>query len=251
MAIVVAHSETVPSRTLKMPDGSDYFKRSYLGGLDKPAAPDPRQPQIYSVAQLPGAVAEPHYHVVEQWQVFVQGSGTLGRHSAVPGAVHYADRYTGYGPIVAGPEGITYFSIRAISDPGAQYLSNPLAKENLKQQERTAKRYLYFGAERVGADRPTADLKDARLDAIVPPHPDGLAAWVAHMGPRSRVSTPAAEGSSGQAILVLSGSVEADATELPPQSCAFIAPADPALQLIAGAMGAVALILQFPAVRAS
>lgn len=128
MSAVVSERQVSAGRTLRLPNGGEYVKRVYVGQFEKPITPDPLQAQIYSVGQFPGTVVDTHYHAVEQWQVFVDGSGTLGRHSALPGALHYVDRYTGYGPIVAGPRGLTYFTIRAMSDPGAQFLDRQEAR---------------------------------------------------------------------------------------------------------------------------
>src|SRR5437763_8679238 len=47
-----------------------------------------------------------------QFQVFVHGSGTLGRTPVAAFVVQYVAPHTGYGPIVAGPEGIWYMTLR-------------------------------------------------------------------------------------------------------------------------------------------
>lgn len=47
----------------------------------------------------PGEVLLPHFHAVDQFQIFIAGSGGIGRTHAdvTPVLVHYADHHTGYG----------------------------------------------------------------------------------------------------------------------------------------------------------
>src|SRR6516165_9290124 len=64
----------------------------------------PAGPQAHVAIQ--GAGTTPigtHFHGVDQFQVFVRGSGTVGRHEVAEGTAHYADRYTVYGPLHPGP----------------------------------------------------------------------------------------------------------------------------------------------------
>lgn len=63
-------------------------------------------PQLLLVEQeIPGSQILPHFHTIDQFQVFVDGSGRLGSHVVDPIAIHYTNGYTGYGPIVAGENG--------------------------------------------------------------------------------------------------------------------------------------------------
>ena len=59
-------------------------------------------------------------HHINQFQVFVDGSGKVGRHAALPITVQYANGYTPYGPIEAGVTGVRYFTLRQQWDPGAK-----------------------------------------------------------------------------------------------------------------------------------
>src|SRR3954468_22483128 len=82
-------------------------------------------PQVYLVEMEPDTVIEPHFHQVDQFQVMVSGAGMLGRNPAAPILIHYADHSTAYGPIHAGPCGLSFFTVRARSDPGGIYLADP------------------------------------------------------------------------------------------------------------------------------
>ena len=56
-----------------------------------------------------------HWHRVEEFQPFVAGSGTMGRHALGPVSIHYADAFVPYGPITPGAEGLTMLTLRARS----------------------------------------------------------------------------------------------------------------------------------------
>ena len=236
------------TRRVKLPNGGEFVRSVFIGTQDKPANPDPHQPQFYTVEQMPDTVIDPHYHAVEQWQVIVSGDGTLGRHVAEPVAVHYVDRYTGYGPITAGKQGLTYYTVRAMSDPGAQFLDKPQAKEKLKQAPRSKKRYLYVDAEAVRAS--TRDELQRRshvdTDPVIPIYDDGLAAWVVRMGPDSEALAPDAAQSGGQGLLVIAGNLIHEKNALPEMSCMFVAASSTPMRLKAGSTGAEILVLQFP-----
>jgi hypothetical protein len=235
------------TRRVKLPNGGEFVRSVFIGTQDKPAHPDPHHPQFYTVEQMPETVIDPHYHAVEQWQVIVSGEGTLGRHVAKPVAVHYVDRYTGYGPITAGKQGLTYYTVRAMSDPGAQFLDKPQAKEKLKQA-RSKKRYLYIDAEAVGARTHDALKRRSQIetDPVIPPHDDGLAAWMVRMGPDADTPAPDPAQSGGQGLLVITGSLIHENKSLPELSCIFIAASSPPMHLKAGSAGAEVLMLQFP-----
>jgi hypothetical protein len=91
----------------------DYFKKEEDINLS---------PQSYLIKQLPNITNPTHFHIQNQFQVFVGGSGSFGRHPIEPYIVHYAGAYTGYGPIVASTEGLNYLTLRARRDPGAKFL---------------------------------------------------------------------------------------------------------------------------------
>src|SRR5258706_4586143 len=92
------------------------------------------QPQAFLIEMTPNETIVPHFHEVDQFQVFVAGGGGLGRNNDVahPIAVHYADHHTGYGPINAGPQGFSYFTLRAKTDSGAIYLHHPGYRDKFK-----------------------------------------------------------------------------------------------------------------------
>jgi hypothetical protein len=102
----------------EQPNGLKYYRQDYF----EKEIDDSRSPQSYLIKQLPNITNPLHFHVQNQFQVFIEGSGYIGRHTIGPYIVHYAGAYTGYGPIVAGPLGLDYLTLRSMHDPGAKFL---------------------------------------------------------------------------------------------------------------------------------
>jgi hypothetical protein len=107
----------------------------YLGvpstGPDGAYLPPPQDgPQAYLAVQ--GAQVDEiptHFHSVEQFQYVVTGSGVIGGRPVEGGVVHYADRFTPYGPLGAGPLGMTYATLRPCHDTGVFVV--PAARDRL------------------------------------------------------------------------------------------------------------------------
>ena len=59
-----------------------------------------------------------HFHAVNQFQVVVEGEGTLGKRAVYPWTVHYTNGFTGYGPLCAGAAGMAFFTLRNRWDAG-------------------------------------------------------------------------------------------------------------------------------------
>ena len=109
-------------------NGHDYNLRQYVGNIptrgqyiEDNEEKDNELPQGFLVYQPPGSVTPPHFHETNQFQVFVEGSGRVGRHAALPITVQYASGHTPYGPIEAGVTRVRYFTLRQQWDPGAKY----------------------------------------------------------------------------------------------------------------------------------
>src|ERR1700742_2225242 len=101
----------------------------------EPQPSEIREPQAFLVEQEAGATVAPHFHFVDQFQVIVSGDGILGRHPVSPLTVHFPGAHTGYGPIIPGEKGLSYFTFRASADEtGAQYL--PAASARMRKGQR-------------------------------------------------------------------------------------------------------------------
>jgi hypothetical protein len=89
--------------------------------LLRPPKDAPRSPLAFMVAQRANWVLRTHFHDQHQFQMVARGSGTLGKHALAPFADHYTSPESAYGPIIAGPEGLAYFTLRAVTAITAQY----------------------------------------------------------------------------------------------------------------------------------
>lgn len=69
-------------------------------------------PWAHLVRLPPNATIGAHYHDVDQWQIILEGSCTIGDEHLEPFAVHYTDKKTAYGPIEAGDDGLTFMVLR-------------------------------------------------------------------------------------------------------------------------------------------
>ncbi len=224
-------------RHLVLPNGTGYWRN----GLITSPAQDPVAPQAFLVEQDPGTVIEPHFHLENEFQVMVAGSGALGRHAVEPVSVHYAGAHTGYGPITAGSEGLGYFTLRTKMDSGAQFL--PGARDRMQP---VPKRHLLGRAVRPCEDAALSTLNNAEVETVLEPQPDGIAAWVARVPPGAAIGAPMPPGGA-RFLLVIGGTLELGGEHLPRFATAFVSSDEPSPMVRAGDKGLELLVLQFPA----
>jgi len=223
----IPRSAATPPRALDSgPAGKvfTYRRIDYLASL-----PGAGEPQAFLVEMPePGSVIPPHFHREDEFQVVVAGNGSLGKHALDGVAVHFADAYTPYGPIRIGSDGLTFFTLRARADQGAEYMP-----ESRAQMARKARRS-------VAADVPAR----GESAALWPTHDDGLGAWIVRARPREGVASPPGDG--GRYYLIVEGSATHDATTLPRWSCIWKAGEAAHPALIAGPAGVDIVVVQFP-----
>jgi len=198
-------------------------------------------PTVFLVEQPPNAVLAPHFHTQNQFQVVKAGSGTLGAHAVGPGSVHYAGAFTGYGPLVAGPAGLSYFTIRAVYETGANFL--PDARDRL---QRGPKRNAHGPLHEPLASEALRSLASARQVPLIAPQ-DGLEAYALQLPPSSPLEPIEARG-SGQFQLVLAGALETPQRRLQAWESRYLSPGEDAGGCAAGASGVHLLVLQMPAI---
>ena len=125
MSLVVALDEIRPEQVNKPgPDGpgepgalATTFFRASASNPNAPTAAINR----YPAGKARHSTA--HFHDVDQFQVFVEGKGTFGRHKVSPYCIHFARAYTPYGPLQSDKEtGWAFLVIRARHASGAQRL---------------------------------------------------------------------------------------------------------------------------------
>jgi hypothetical protein len=182
-----------------------------------------------------------HFHLENQYQVVAAGGGTLGKHPVKPGYVHFASRESGYGPITAGPEGLSYFTLRVQGDTGAWYLpeSRLRMQRELKRRQATGK---------PGSDVPAGELRTLpglSTEVMIAADGTGLAAGVARMPPNHVATAPLCDCTRDRFYVVLKGSMILGDEALPALSTVF-ASAEEQLEIRAGGEGLELVVVQFP-----
>lgn len=224
-------------RFLQLPDGFSYYKGEWLESSEDPLL----SPTAFLIEQPAGSVLAPHFHKQNQFQVMVDGGGTIGRHDIAPITVHYAGAYSGYGPLIAGPAGIKYFTIRAVFEKGAMMVA-------------TERERMIRGPKRQVSTAPYQPMNEVSLAALtvaqsvdlVAPASDGLAVQAWRLPPGGQAMPLAPTGGSGQFQMVLSGGLRHQDALLRRWEMRFVSADEPAQRLDAGQAGAEVLILQMP-----
>lgn len=231
------------------PGGRDVATPEFVGRVTdlirpNPSGPVPR-PQAFLVEQSPNWTLPTHFHQEHQFQVFVAGSGTIGRSAVHRLAVHYASPHTGYGPLISGDAGISYLTLRAVGDTGAWYL--PRERDHLlvrirKQQAHAAPSSAIDGGQ-------LRMLAEPAGETLIEPDAAGLGAWLVRLGAGARAPVPApgeAAGGGGRFYVVAQGGLVVGGEELHALATVFVSTEEP-FELLAGRDGAEVLVLQFPA----
>jgi hypothetical protein len=221
-----------------LPNGAGYWRnRLITSDVHK----DPIvSPQAYLVEQDPNSIIEPHFHQENEFQVMVEGNGFLGRHLVEPVRVHYAGAHTGYGPISAGPKGLSYFTLRARTDPGAKFLPGARA-----EMQKGPKRHLLGAAVHPEAPDELAARTDIEVVELWAAQPDGIGGWLLRLPPGSTAAAPVRAGASAY-LLVVEGIFQLNNERLPRFATVFVGAGDAAPSLQAGDEGLELLVLQFP-----
>jgi hypothetical protein len=197
-------------------------------------------PTVFLVEQPPNAVLAPHFHTQNQFQVVKDGSGTLGPHAVGPGSVHYAGAFTGYGPLVAGPAGLSYFTIRAVYETGANFL--PLARDKL---QRGPKRHAQGPVHEPLTPEALGALDSVRRVQLIA-HQDDLEAFALQFPPFSKLEVGQPRG-SGQFQLVLAGALETPQGRLEAWESRYLSAGEDPGACAASSSGVHLLVLQMPA----
>ena len=193
---------------------TDYLIESEAGA--RPA------PQAFLVHQAPGWVLPVHFHLEEQFQVVTGGGGLLGKHDISPLTIHYASRESGYGPLVAGADGLDYLTLRAVTDPGAWYL--PESREKMRRSLK--RRQVKLGPISIPAPDDPALRGEGRVEVLLAPEESGLAAWLMVLPPEGQLRTPAPADSGGRFHVVLRGGWVRSDGDLGPGACICRDPGD-------------------------
>ena len=215
--------------------------RGCVTDLIIPAPGDQHRPQAFLVEQEPNWVLPVHFHLRHQFQVVTAGTGVLGRRPVEPLCIHYASPESGYGPLTAGPEGLSYLTLRAVSDEGAWYLPESRARMQLgikKQQEHGEPKTVLSDAE-------IRELRAPTVDILIAQQESGLAANLVRMPPDQVFPTTSGGRSGGCFYVVTKGSLVLGEANLPSLATIFVSH-DDVLDIRSGSAGLEVLALQFP-----
>lgn len=222
-------------------DGVIFHKSDWMEFGRDPAF----SPNVFLVEQPPNVRLRTHFHRQNQFQLFIDGDAQFGRHPIGALTVHYAGAYTGYGPLTAGPRGLTYLTLRPIYDIGKL-----TAPEDSADMIRGPKRQLSSETKAIADDAMLAASTDARFDDLIVPQPDQIAARLYTLPPGARQVGLDPRGSGGQFYVVLAGGLRVgNAVHRRPESI-FVRADEPAFELTATDQGLQVVCLQYPLTEA-
>jgi uncharacterized protein YjbI with pentapeptide repeats len=207
----------------------------------------PEMPMASFVEQLAHTIIPTHFHAVNQFQVVVEGQGTLGKRAVHPWTVHYTNGFTGYGPLGAAAAGMAFFTLRNRWDAGgARYFP---AGQSFMQP--APKRHHLVGPLVLSSMAALHSRQHATCDPVLAQEDDGLATWFLRLGPNMRTYAPDPAQGGGQYLLVAGGTLHHDGAMWPRLSCLYVSPDTGPFVLQGGAEGLEILLLQFPVAEAS
>lgn len=211
-----------------------------------PVVPHPDQiyPMAFLVEQDANASLCAHFHVADQFQLIVAGGGLLAVTPLETVTFQFVSPYSSYGPIVAGPEGIHYITLRNRYDRGARHL--PEKRHELPPRPRDY-RQVIGGPLHPLTPPALAATTDIYRAEPVPMESDGLAAWHYRLPPNKTLTGPNPSQGDGQHWVVLGGSLDQGGkASLERNSCIFVSQEEAPYQIKAGPGGLEILALQYP-----
>jgi hypothetical protein len=234
-------------RTVRSGTGEEHWRTEFMLARDMSPDDVAVSPQAFLVEMTPAEVIMPHFHEVEQFQVFIHGEGQLGRVDGAirPLVVHYTDASTGYGPITASENGLSYFALRPRKDPGAVYLHKDGYRERLKP---SLKRH--FSVPVTKSTKPVlSHLAQPVVEQLFNEDryslKDGLAASMVRLGAAQSYEVASPQQTGGQYLIVVQGKVKHAGQIFKKWSLFFVEPEAAPICLEAGDKGAEFLVLQF------
>jgi hypothetical protein len=203
-------------------------------------------PQATMSEMQAGESLMPHFHGVTMFQLFVAGSGTIGNRGQQlkPLTIQFKDHHTTYGPVTAGPQGLSFVALRMYTgDSKPIYIHNKdEAREKIQPSKRRnlASDPVGFSTEPVLRSRKEAVWETA-LEGD-----DGMSAKIVRLGANMAVKGPDPKNAGGYYVFVGNGSMQHDGEELPLWSMAVVENTESEFEIRAGDDGLEALVLQYP-----
>lgn len=225
--------------------GIEHWGASYFGPRYSTSEASSR-PQALMTQMCANETILPHFHGLAQFQIFPAGSGVMGKGQVQPLMLQYKDHHTAYGPLVAGPHGLTFIALRnRTGDSAPVYLSKPGYKEKLKP----SKRRNWMSSHIALSTRPVLQFrKEISWEPVYEPEKitDELAAHLLRLGGGMSTMGPDPTVGGGCYLFVANGSLEMQGETLPVSSMVFVEPDEDAFEIKAGRNGLEVLVMQFP-----
>jgi rubredoxin len=246
MPLVVGIAE-IPANKVNQPGSKTPGSPGSFNTTFMRAKPDTPDAPTAAINRYPGDgkanVSAAHFHQVDQFQVIMDGSGDFGRHPVKPYYVHFSRAYTPYGPLQADKKtGWAFMVLRSRFDPGAQRF--PQSMEKLKQvpnrQPWQVTTDVSFPERKAAVN--VQDISEIKDD-------QGLFTKTVAMAANARTMAPDPSIGDGQYVVVVKGSLVHEGKERVAPAVVFTRRDEPAFEIVAGAQGLEAIILNFPKVR--
>ena len=225
--------------------GVEHWGSSYFGPRYSTAEVS-SQPQSLMTQMSADETILPHFHGVAQFQIFPHGSGTMGKNEVRPLMLQWKDHHTAYGPLIAGPYGCTFISLRnRTGDSAPVYLNKPGYREKL----RPSKRRNWMSSHIALSTRPVLQhRREVAWEPVFDPEKiaDELSAQLLRLGGGMSAMGPDPKAGGGYYLFVANGSLALNGETLPQWSMVYVEPSEDAFEIRAGRHGLEVLVMQFP-----
>ena len=236
--IVVGTQANGERRRRSIPVMADtFYKSEWMECGDDPKL----SPTAFLVEQPPNCELLPHFHRQNQFQLFVEGSGVIGREALGAVTVHYAGAFTGYGPLLSGAEGIKYFTIRAICESGFTPITE--AKEKMV---RGPKRHAKSEPVPPLAPEMLAALTRTEHIAMIENGEDGMGSHLTRLPPGAPYEAVHVAAAEGQFLFVTGGTLKHGGATLARWENLFFLTSEAPTDLVAGPGGAEVVAMYIP-----
>lgn len=199
-------------------------------------------PQAFMAETPAGTAGHPHFHNVDQYQIFYPASGATYKNKLIDSPLlHYTDAYTAYGPYASGPDAPSeHLTLRARHSSVTAYVPEERGKlAGIRHVRR------HFTVQ-LGAPR-SLQSGHACVDVLIEPDSDGLAAYLVQAGPDTQSGLPPLGAvSGGQYCCLLDGSIREGESTFTPDAVRWDGPGENADAFMAGASGMRFVVLRFP-----
>lgn len=218
--------------------GTEFFGPRYA----REPAPGP-QAVMTEMAAHEEALA--HFHGVTQFQIFPAGSGKMGKRDIQSLMVQFKDHHTAYGPIVAGPQGLSFISLRVKIDESVPvYVGKPGYREKLKPSKR---RNIFSPPIALSTEPVLQFRKEASWEPLfAETYDDGVAAHMVRLGAAMSVMGPDPKAAGGYYLFVANGSLDRNGEIFPLWSMVVVERGEEAFAIKAGPKGLEVVVMQFP-----